>query len=70
MERITALRQEFPMEEFIGYFNQGGLVDHATVRRSMELFAREVIPQCRERSPDTGRHTARDTPSAGQERKG
>jgi alkanesulfonate monooxygenase SsuD/methylene tetrahydromethanopterin reductase-like flavin-dependent oxidoreductase (luciferase family) len=47
VERIQALRQEFPMEEFIGYFNQGGLIDHATVRRSMELFAREVIPRCR-----------------------
>src|SRR5262249_44727729 len=47
VERIKAFRQEFPMEEFIGYFNQGGLVDHATVRRSMELFATEVAPRCR-----------------------
>jgi len=46
VERIQALRQEFPMEEFISYFNQGGLVDHATVKRSMELFAKEVIPRC------------------------
>jgi alkanesulfonate monooxygenase SsuD/methylene tetrahydromethanopterin reductase-like flavin-dependent oxidoreductase (luciferase family) len=45
--RIHALREEFPMEEFIAYFNQGGLIDHATVRRSMELFAREVIPRCK-----------------------
>jgi alkanesulfonate monooxygenase SsuD/methylene tetrahydromethanopterin reductase-like flavin-dependent oxidoreductase (luciferase family) len=47
VERIRTLQQEFHMDEFIGYFNQGGLVDHATVRRSMELFAREVMPQCR-----------------------
>jgi len=47
VERIQALRQEFPMEEFICYFNRGGLIDHATVRRSMELFAKEVMPQCR-----------------------
>ena len=47
IERIRALQQEFHMDEFIAYFNQGGLVDHATVRRSMELFAREVIPHCR-----------------------
>lgn len=47
VERIKAFQQEFPMEEFICYFNQGGLIDHATVRRSMELFAREVIPHCR-----------------------
>lgn len=47
VERIKALRNEFPMEEFIAYFNQGGLIDHATVRRSMELFAKEVIPHCK-----------------------
>jgi hypothetical protein len=35
------------MNEFICYFNQGGLVDHDAVMRSMELFAREVIPRCR-----------------------
>jgi len=46
VERIRALQREFPMDEFIGYFNQGGLVDHAVVKRSMELFAKEVIPRC------------------------
>ncbi len=46
VERIQALQREFHMDEFIGYFNQGGLVDHATVRRSMELFAKEVLPHC------------------------
>jgi alkanesulfonate monooxygenase SsuD/methylene tetrahydromethanopterin reductase-like flavin-dependent oxidoreductase (luciferase family) len=47
VERIRALQQEFQMDEFIGYFNQGGLVDPAIVNRSMELFAKEVIPRCR-----------------------
>ena len=47
IERIQHFKQEFPMAEFIGYFNQGGLVDHAIVKRSMERFAREVIPHCR-----------------------
>jgi hypothetical protein len=47
IERINSLRQEFPMEEFIAYFNQGGLIDHSTVRRSMELFATQVIPHCK-----------------------
>src|SRR5215471_11178339 len=47
VERINAIRQDFPMEEFIAYFNQGGLIDHATVRRSMQLFAKEVMPRCR-----------------------
>ena len=46
VERVQTLRQKFPMEEFICYFNRGGLIDHATVRRSMELFAREVMPHC------------------------
>lgn len=50
VERIQTLQREFQMDEFIGYFNQGGLVDHAIVKRSMELFAREVIPRCRERA--------------------
>jgi alkanesulfonate monooxygenase SsuD/methylene tetrahydromethanopterin reductase-like flavin-dependent oxidoreductase (luciferase family) len=45
-ERVQALQREFKMNEFICYFNQGGLIDHAAVKRSMELFAREVIPRC------------------------
>jgi alkanesulfonate monooxygenase SsuD/methylene tetrahydromethanopterin reductase-like flavin-dependent oxidoreductase (luciferase family) len=47
VERIRALQSEFQMDEFIGYFNQGGLVDPAIVKRSMELFAKEVAPRCR-----------------------
>jgi alkanesulfonate monooxygenase SsuD/methylene tetrahydromethanopterin reductase-like flavin-dependent oxidoreductase (luciferase family) len=45
-ERVQALQQEFHMNEFICYFNQGELIDHAAVKRSMELFAREVRPRC------------------------
>ena len=30
-----------------GFFDQGGIMDHATVRASMTLFAREVMPHCR-----------------------
>jgi hypothetical protein len=47
IERVKALQEEFQTTEFICYFNQGGLVDHATVRRSMELFATKVMPACR-----------------------
>ncbi|MBI3247051.1 MAG: LLM class flavin-dependent oxidoreductase [Deltaproteobacteria bacterium] len=47
IERIRSLQREFCMDEFIGYFNQGGLVDPRTVQRSMELFAKEVMPHCR-----------------------
>jgi len=46
VQRIQTLQREFQMDEFIGYFNQGGLVDHTTVKRSMELFAKEVMPHC------------------------
>jgi hypothetical protein len=35
------------MDEFICYFNQGGIMDHATVRRSRILLAKEVMPHCR-----------------------
>lgn len=47
VERVRALRDEFKMNEFICYFNQGGIMDHASVRRSMTLFANEVMPHCR-----------------------
>ena len=47
VERVRALRREYQMDEFICYFNQGGIMDHATVRASMTLFAREVMPHCR-----------------------
>ena len=47
VERVRVLQHEFGMNEFICYFNQGGLIDHAAVKRSMELFAREVMPQFR-----------------------
>jgi len=47
VQRIHALRREYQMDEFIGYFNQGGLMDHALVKQSMTMFAREVLPHCR-----------------------
>jgi alkanesulfonate monooxygenase SsuD/methylene tetrahydromethanopterin reductase-like flavin-dependent oxidoreductase (luciferase family) len=47
VERIAALRREYGIDEFICYFNQGGLMDHALVRQSMTAFAREVMPHCR-----------------------
>jgi alkanesulfonate monooxygenase SsuD/methylene tetrahydromethanopterin reductase-like flavin-dependent oxidoreductase (luciferase family) len=47
VERIRALKDEYGMDEFICYFNQGGLMDHAMVRESMLRFAREVRPHCR-----------------------
>jgi len=47
VERVRSLQREYGMDEFICYFNQGGLMDHAMVRQSMSLFAREVMPHCR-----------------------
>jgi alkanesulfonate monooxygenase SsuD/methylene tetrahydromethanopterin reductase-like flavin-dependent oxidoreductase (luciferase family) len=47
VERVRALRRDYRMDEFICYFNQGGIMDRATVRQSMTLFAREVMPHCR-----------------------
>jgi alkanesulfonate monooxygenase SsuD/methylene tetrahydromethanopterin reductase-like flavin-dependent oxidoreductase (luciferase family) len=47
VERVQALRRDYGMDEFICYFNQGGIMDHETVRRSMTLFATEVLPHCR-----------------------
>ena len=38
---------EYGMDEFICYFNQGGIMDDAMVRQSMTLFAKEVMPHCR-----------------------
>src|SRR5207237_1438799 len=42
VERVRALKREYDMDEFICYFNQGGIMDHQMVRQSMTLFAQEV----------------------------
>ena len=47
VERIRSLQRDYGMDEFICYFNQGGIMDHAMVRQSMTLFAEEVMPHCR-----------------------
>jgi alkanesulfonate monooxygenase SsuD/methylene tetrahydromethanopterin reductase-like flavin-dependent oxidoreductase (luciferase family) len=47
VERVRELRGEYGMDEFICYFNQGGLMAPAMVRETMRLFATEVIPHCR-----------------------
>ena len=44
VERIRALREEYGFDEFIGYFNQGGLMDPELVRATMKLFAEAVMP--------------------------
>lgn len=47
VDRVRALRRDYGMDEFICYFNQGGIMDHAMVRQSMTRFAKEVMPHCR-----------------------
>lgn len=47
VERVRTLRRDYGMDEFICYFNQGGIMDHALVRQTMTLFAKEVLPHCR-----------------------
>jgi alkanesulfonate monooxygenase SsuD/methylene tetrahydromethanopterin reductase-like flavin-dependent oxidoreductase (luciferase family) len=45
--RIRELQAEYGFDEFIGYFNQGGLMDPPVVRQSMTRFAKEVMPHFR-----------------------
>jgi alkanesulfonate monooxygenase SsuD/methylene tetrahydromethanopterin reductase-like flavin-dependent oxidoreductase (luciferase family) len=47
IDRLRALKRDYGMDEFICYFNQGGIMDHALVRQSMTRFAKEVMPHCR-----------------------
>jgi natural product biosynthesis luciferase-like monooxygenase protein len=44
IERLQRFREEFKMGRLICWFNQGGLVPHVQVMRSMELFAAKVMP--------------------------
>jgi alkanesulfonate monooxygenase SsuD/methylene tetrahydromethanopterin reductase-like flavin-dependent oxidoreductase (luciferase family) len=45
--RVRELQAEYGFDEFICYFNQGRLMDHALVKESMTLFAQEVMPHFR-----------------------
>ena len=47
VERVRELHREYGMDEFICYFNQGGLMEPGMVKESMTLFAKEVMPHCR-----------------------
>lgn len=44
VEKLGRLQEEFNMNRFICWFNTGGLIPHAQVMKSMELFAERVIP--------------------------
>jgi len=40
--RVRELQPEYGFDEFICYFNQGGLMDPGLMKQSMTLFAQEV----------------------------
>jgi alkanesulfonate monooxygenase SsuD/methylene tetrahydromethanopterin reductase-like flavin-dependent oxidoreductase (luciferase family) len=44
VERLKRYQQEFGIGRMICWFNPGGMVAHAHVMRSMELFAKKVMP--------------------------
>lgn len=44
VERLKQYQQEFGMGRMICWFNPGGMVAHEHVMRSMELFAKKVMP--------------------------
>lgn len=47
IERVRQLQRDYGMDEFICYFNQGGLMDPALVHQSMSRFATEIMPHFR-----------------------
>jgi len=47
IERIKELQAEYGFDEFIAYFNQGGLMPHELVRQAMTNFAEQVMPDLR-----------------------
>ncbi len=47
IERLKGFQEEFGMGRVICWFNPGGMVPHEKVMRSMELFAKKVMPAFR-----------------------
>jgi len=47
IERVAQLKRDYGMDEFICYFNQGGVMPATVVRETMSRFAAEVMPHFR-----------------------
>jgi alkanesulfonate monooxygenase SsuD/methylene tetrahydromethanopterin reductase-like flavin-dependent oxidoreductase (luciferase family) len=47
IERLKQYQQDFGIGRMICWFNPGGMVPHDCVMRSMELFAKKVMPHFR-----------------------
>ncbi len=44
IDRIQEMKERFGINQFIGWFNTGGLIPHQHVMESMTLFAERVMP--------------------------
>ena len=47
VEKLQSMREDFGPEEYICWFNAGGLIAHSDVMESMKLFAEAVMPHFR-----------------------
>ena len=47
VEKLQLLRDRYQNQEFMCWFNPGGLIPHKEVEKSMRLFSEEVMPQLR-----------------------
>ena len=47
VDKLHRLRETFQPQEFMCWFNIGGLLPHQEVERSMRLFAEKVMPHFR-----------------------
>ena len=47
IERLEWFHQRYNVQEFMCWFNIGGILTNEEVGRSMQLFADEVIPHFR-----------------------
>ena len=50
IERLESFHERYNAQEFMCWFNIGGILSNAAVARSMQLFAAEVIPHFRKRA--------------------
>ena len=42
--KLRSLQEIYQLQEFMCWFNTGGMLPHGEVEKSMRLFAREVMP--------------------------
>ena len=44
VEKLRSLREMYQNQEFMCWFNAGGMLPHKEVEKSMRLFSEEVMP--------------------------